>query len=334
MNNFTLEPIFAGSSEPLILVNSDGAIVWSNAAADRLLGAPAAGKPALSVLGQSVGSLLKRLPHYGSTETWVPSPELGPVHQTAVLLEISSDIGEELYLVALKSTAAEGTAVREREQWLGTVAHDLKTPLGAIFSYSDTLLETPIGASMEPSQKALLARIRATAARATELVRNYQHLSQLEMRAVMPSTAAVDLNSVIHEVVLSTWREDTEKPPVLVQCAPVPVWVRAEKLHLERVVTNLFTNALKFSSVDTPVVLRTGSEDGAAWLSVTNQGPIITDDDRKRLFKPFSRLASAKGKPGSGIGLTIVKQIVDGLGGVVTVTSSAQAGTTFTVAFN
>jgi signal transduction histidine kinase len=232
----------------------------------------------------------------------------------------------------LTSTKAEGATLKEKQEWLTSAAHDLKNPLSAIFGYADTLLDTPAGAGMSPDQRMILGRIRGTASRATELVRNYQHLSLLALKGIAQSGTRSDLNGAIHDLLNTTWREDPEHPRVVVNLLSEALPALIDRLHLDRILSNLFSNALKFSPPNSTVTVRSGRDDsGFAWVSFNNSGAPIAEAELATLFTPFNRLSNSRGKPGSGLGLTIVRRIVDGLGGRISVSSSQEEGTTFTV---
>jgi signal transduction histidine kinase len=104
--------------------------------------------------------------------------------------------------------------------------------------------------------------------------------------------------------------------------------------RMRRVIENLLTNAVKYSEAGTPVTISVRQRDGEKMvLSVHNQGPALSLEEQGRIFQPFERTKSAElgGKQGWGIGLTLVKGIVQSHGGDVKVESSPDGGTTFTV---
>ncbi|HEX8819960.1 MAG TPA: ATP-binding protein, partial [Archangium sp.] len=103
--------------------------------------------------------------------------------------------------------------------------------------------------------------------------------------------------------------------------------------RLGQVVQNLVTNALKYSPGDTPVRIETHAENGDVVLSVHNEGAPIPAERLGRIFQPLQRATGDVDKAGRsiGLGLYIVKQVVDAHGGTVWVESTAEAGTTFTM---
>jgi signal transduction histidine kinase len=327
-----LDTLFTAAAEPLVLVKETGRVTWANASFQLAFGTMSQVPTLEAILPRQQAHSLLTTQHYLACEV---EPTQGPLtgqRQTAIALDVSSgSLEERLFLILFASAAAESALVKEKEQWLSTVAHDLKNPLSAIFGYSDTLLDTPLGQGLTAGQREILARIRATAARATELVRNYQHISHIALRGVSQTSTRTDVNSAIHDVLQSTWREDPQHPRVALDLLAESLPAAIDRLYLDRILSNLFSNALKFSPPDSTVTIRTGRTSRGPWISFHNWGAPIPMEEHSKMFAPYSRLSTSKGKPGSGLGLSIVKQIVDGLGGCVHVQSTAQGGTTFTV---
>lgn len=110
-----------------------------------------------------------------------------------------------------------------------------------------------------------------------------------------------------------------------------PMRVRAVSRLLRQVLEHLLCNAHKFSPAGSAVEVRAAREDGLVWLTVRDAGGGLTEAEIERLFEPFYRTAAARVLPGAGLGLTIVKNAVELMGGVVMVESEPGEGTTVTV---
>ncbi len=246
----------------------------------------------------------------------------------------SGDPDSDEQLLAFSFSDSYATSYEEKEELLATVAHDIKNPLGAIFGYADTLLDTALGAGFNAAQRDVVARIRGTAARAVDLVRNYQHLTNLDLRGLPKSSTIVELNETIRSVIDSTWREDPFNPLLAFEPSKEKLRLRIEKVHLERIISNLFSNALKYTPKSERILIHTGVHEkdrSNAILSITNTGVVIDAEDLPHLFERYRRAATSSGTVGSGLGLYIVKLIVDGLGGKVEVRSDKINGTIFEV---
>ena len=142
-----------------------------------------------------------------------------------------------------------------------------------------------------------------------------------------------DLNEIIRTVIDYTWREDRRVPPVVLSLSSGQLLVKSEKIDLERLVSNLFTNALKFSVSNKPITITSGlcSPGDGPYFTVNNFGPVILPSETQQIFERYSRTSSSKGVAGSGLGLYIVRLILDKMGGQIEVTSSNEEGTTFKV---
>lgn len=254
-----------------------------------------------------------------------------------LVVPLSLNTSPRSFLLAFQRNAQEVLPIFAREEFLATVAHDLKNPLGAIFSYADALLDTSLGTGLDDRQRQILTRVRRTALRSIDLVRNYQQLSQLRAGILPVPASPTDLNSVVATVLEYCWRPDVSSPRLHLALSPCPVEVPVERLPLERVISNLFSNALKFTPPDGRITVSTERlEGGGSRLSVSNTGPGIAPEERETIFLRFKRGTAAAGTTGSGLGLYIVKTILDAVGGSITISSlpddTGPSGvTTFTV---
>lgn len=221
----------------------------------------------------------------------------------------------------------------ELEEFLATIAHDLKNPLGAIFGYADTLLDTGLGKDLSKDQRDILMRIRDTAARSIELVVNYQHLVKFGSLTHEGLLGQCDLNDALARVVEYQWREKPDSPDLQVVYSKDTPVVSLERVHVERIFTNLLSNALKFTPSRGTIKIKTYSEDQLAFTEFFNSGSFIPESEYSLLFKRYGRASNAKNISGSGLGLFIVKRILDIAGGTISVQSEPHTGTTFKVGF-
>lgn len=323
----SLNDLLNKSGDPLLFTRLDGGIIWANQAALSLFEISQ---------NQPFPSIFKLLSEPDARRVLgVKSFESVPVKYkqsalTAIVTDVTgAGLDDEAVMIMFKPVSSSSDTA-QKEEWLVTVAHDIKSPLGAIFGYADTLLDTPIGSGLSDVHRHLVTRIRASASRALDLVRNFQHLSAIEIRGVAASSTLIDVNKAVREVLESTWREDSMAPPVNLITGE-PSLARIDRSHLERVLSNLLTNAIKFSPPDAPVTIKTWAEPQRACISFHNGGKSIPESEIRNLFKRYSRLSNSSDKPGTGLGLYIVQKIVTGVGGNVEVESSVKDGTTFTI---
>jgi signal transduction histidine kinase len=229
-------------------------------------------------------------------------------------------------------------ALRVRDEFVASVSHDLKTPLTTIKGHTQLLLRL-IGRELIDQRRLTdaLTAIDATTTRMTSMVAELVDVSRLQTgRPLELTRAPVDLVSLARAAAADHQRT-TEYHQVRVESEVdelVGLW---DAGRLERVLSNLLSNAIRYSPEGGPVTIRLGREDGAdghawAWLSVEDQGLGIPAADLTRVFERFHRGANVAGLiGGAGIGLAGSKQIIEQHGGVITVASIQGEGTTFTL---
>ena len=220
---------------------------------------------------------------------------------------------------------------KRQEEFLAMLAHDLKNPLGALFGYADALIDTSIGDSLNERQREVIGRIRNTAARSLDLVRNFQYLACSTDSIGQAKGANSNLNNIIEVTCQDIWRDNSDRAKLELVLASPPPTVKVERIALERLVANLLTNAQKFTPAQGHVQVKTYEDKTHTFLEVTNTGPIIPAQEIPKLFDRSFRGANSSKVPGSGLGLFIVKSIVDSVGGTIEVSSDETSGTTFKV---
>jgi signal transduction histidine kinase len=229
----------------------------------------------------------------------------------------------------------EGNATKpvlKEHDLLATLAHDLRNPIGAIMGYADALLDTVNQGKVEPGVRALVEKIQAVSARAVELVKNYQMLSLLDHKPAQAPKGSTSLSATVREVVTLYWHPGERDLELKIPDHPLPV--KVSPTHLERIVSNLVNNAFKFTPPGGKIVILCALTAKGTLFSVTNTGSFISEQQIPTLFTKFGRTDSANGVPGTGLGLYIVKAIVDAVGAVIEVQSSPEGGTSFAVYFN
>lgn len=229
-----------------------------------------------------------------------------------------------------KAAEAEAQRRAEFEQHLiGIVSHDLRNPIAAIITSADTLLKRY---GLDERQGRAVSRILSSAERCNRMLRDMLDFTQARLGGGIPVVRKpLDLHAfvrlVLDEVQLA-WPQR-----------------RLERVHggdargewdsdrLAQILTNLVNNALSYSPEESPVRVETLGEGAVVMLSVHNAGPAIPPEQLPRLFEPMKRgeRSGAKAGTGLGLGLFIVKHLVDAHDGTLEVRSAEGLGTTFTV---
>lgn len=220
-------------------------------------------------------------------------------------------------------------ADRERTAFLGTISHELRTPLTAIVGFSRILLDQQSGADATSAD--ILERIARNAGALGTLIDELLDFSRLARTGAVLRSEVVDLGQLATDVVgqlatvLSTHR--------VVIDTPEPVSAMADPAALARVLTNLLTNAGKFSPDGSTVSVLIGRTQDRATIAVRDQGRGVAEHERDRIFEPFYRgvEADASSAPGTGIGLAVVRTLVTEMGGEITVGNATGGGAEFSI---
>jgi signal transduction histidine kinase len=222
---------------------------------------------------------------------------------------------------------------RMKSIFLSMAAHDLRTPLSAIYGYVDLLLEH--ADSLPASrQNDFLEIIRFQSSRLSQLIGNVLDLGLLEEGHLVVRPTACDVNEVIAEVV-TTLRVNMNARQVTVSvdtpAEPLLAWVEPERLL--QILYNVVGNAVKYTHSGGGVRILAAADGDDVRLRIADDGPGMTEAELAHLFSLFYRTEDALESEvqGTGLGLYIVKTLVDAHNGRVEVTSSVAAGTTFTI---
>lgn len=225
---------------------------------------------------------------------------------------------------------------RTKSDFVSAVSHELRTPLASVLGYTE-MLEDGAAGQLAPHQRELVERIDRNGRRLLSLIEDLLLNSRIETGRLELEPVRCDLA----EVVARAWRsvEMVTRDRHLVcklAVTPTPLWVEGDPAALERMVGNLLSNAVKFTPDGGRVTLEAGIEQtraGTVRIVVTDSGIGIPETDHGRVFTRFFRsdAANERAIQGSGLGLSIVRAIVEGHGGSVTVASAPDHGSTFTV---
>jgi signal transduction histidine kinase len=223
---------------------------------------------------------------------------------------------------------------RMKTDFVSAVSHEFLSPLSAI----QALLErVESGKASEPE---MLARyhqvIRQEVHRLTQMVNDLLDFARLEDGKRELAKETVNLNEVAREVVTSFQNLGYQKRLVTdFHDDPDPPVVQADQTAVSQCVQNLVDNALKYSSDDLLITVRTGRNSADAFVEVNDRGPGIPDSEQSKIFEPFYRVGSAgvRRVKGVGFGLSLVKRMVEEQGGRVSLQSEVGRGCTFRLAF-
>lgn len=229
---------------------------------------------------------------------------------------------------------AEISELHEREkfrrEFIGNLAHELKTPIFNIQGYILTLLEG--GLEDEKVNRDFLNRASNGVDRLMKIVEDLDMISKLESGVMELRIARMDLHELLDEIIGSMDLLVRERGVRLRNELASPTWVKADKDRLAQVFTNLLTNAINYGKEGGTCTVRSYPMGEQLVVEVTDDGIGISPEHLPRLFERFYRVGKsrARNEGGSGLGLAIVKHIIDAHGQTIAVKSTEGQGTTFT----
>ncbi len=214
-----------------------------------------------------------------------------------------------------------------KADFVSNVSHELKTPLAIIQSYAK-LLEKE-GLSEELRIK-YAQTICAAAKRLNDLVGNILKLNKLEHQELTPETEAVRLDEMLAEAVLG-FEELIEQKELTLSCELDEATVVSSKSYLEIVWNNLLSNAVKFTEKGGTIGVSVKKSADGAIVTVSDTGCGISPETGARIFDKFYQGDTSHSGEGNGLGLALVKKVIDVLGGEISVSSEVGKGSVFTI---
>ena len=264
----------------------------------------------------------------------IGDPEWTPAEVDAAL-EVGRDLGRAV--LNARAFERERELVRElkalddyKSKLIATLSHELKSPLAAMLANIEFLQET---VELEPGAIDVLGAVDRGAVRLVRVVEDLLLLAKVGDPHLPLLPRAVNLAEVVADVVNLTSIADQRRVEVRVEGEPDQMLAVGDPAELDIMVTNLLTNAIKYSPQDTTVTLKMARSDSWIVLTCEDLGIGISPADRAQLFREFFRSESplVKAQPGTGLGLTIVDRIVTRHLGRIEVDSLLGSGSTFRV---
>ncbi|HEQ71448.1 MAG TPA: HAMP domain-containing histidine kinase [Spirochaetia bacterium] len=217
------------------------------------------------------------------------------------------------------------TEQQARRRWTADLAHDLKTPLSAMKAQFEGLADGVLDATPER-----IGRLRSELERMEELVKSLEELMKLETPELVVKKEAVALGPLFEDLV-ARFGAGAARKKVRLQPAASAETVPADPLLLERALSNLIANAVRHVNEGGLIRLSAERRHDRVLLRVANSGTPIPPDELPRVFDRLYRGEYARTTPGSGLGLTIARQIAELHGGTIGIENDAEKGTTVTI---
>ncbi len=223
----------------------------------------------------------------------------------------------------------------EKNEFLGIAAHDLKNPLIAISSFAD-ILKTDKDLP-EKQQHDFLDEIMNASRHMFAIVKNLLDVNAIEQGNLNTKMESISLKLILREVV-AQYKEAASRKNINIieQHVTEKFNVNADYNLSLQIIQNILSNAIKFSPVNKNIFLTVRSPEDLTMIEVCikDEGPGFTDADKKKMFQKFSRLSARPtgGEHSTGLGLSIVKKLVEMLGGAIRIESEAGKGAEFIIA--
>jgi signal transduction histidine kinase len=219
-----------------------------------------------------------------------------------------------------------------KNRFLGMAAHDLRSPLAIIQGYAAFLKENASG-ELSEKNKMFLNTIYSTTEFMLNLVEDLLDVSRIESGKLELNKESFNLISfAVNIIEINKPIAQNKGIYIEINCHKEDITIYADRHKIEQVFNNLLNNAIKFSYPGKNIYVDITEEQSKAKVSVEDQGKGISKEDQGKIFQPFEQVSNTgtKGEKGTGLGLIIVKRIVEGHGGKIWVDSEPEKGSTFT----
>jgi len=338
-----LDALIAGLPAPVIVLDRDTRVLAFNARAGTLAPALRRGEPAsLALRVPEVVDAIRRVAS-GAGPQRVEFSERVPVDRwyAAHVMPVEIAEGEagppsKFTLLSFDDLTPLRRVEEMRADFVANASHELRTPLASLSGFIETL-QGP--ARDDPAaRERFLAIMKSQAARMARLIDDLLSLSRVELNAHVQPQTPVDLVSIVRQVAdaLQMLARD-RNVTISITSPPEPLMVRGDRDELTRVFENLVENALKYGAsgrkVELTLTRSPGEAGGDAIVTVRDYGPGIAAEHLPRLTERFYRIdvGQSRAEGGTGLGLALVKHILNRHLGRLTIESSLGAGAVFTV---
>lgn len=249
-------------------------------------------------------------------------PSASPLYLKVHISPYTLESEETGYVILFQDISKEKKIEEFKADFISSIAHDIKSFLVPVNGFLNRILKEKYG-HLEGPLREKIAGVQENTSKIYHLVENYLNISRIESGKLELARAAMDIKEVLQDIVQLygsrvSLAETDDLPPVF-----------ADRSYIERVVVNLVVNAMKFSSEDSPVLISARREGEFIVTTVSDKGVGIPADEVLYIFDKYRRGSFGKKEEGSGLGLFIVKSVVEAHGGKIWVESTFGKGSAF-----
>ncbi|MFN8418674.1 MAG: GAF domain-containing protein [Anaerolineae bacterium] len=336
-----MSAIFATTGEELVVLDLDGKIQQVNHAFEQQHGRPAQdliGRLAEDVLGTDLVTLSRLRDDNGVWRGELPLLRGdGSIYQAAVTLSLINNAHSDPtgVIVSLRDLSYRAEVDRAKSQFVASISHELRTPLTNIKLYLHLLEQ-----GNESRRHQYLATLQRESDRLQALIEGLLTISRLDREQIPMNVRPIDANALVRELMedrlsLIRQRSLTAESRLL----GVPLLILVDEDMVAQAITHLLSNAINYTrpggTITVATRLEREGENEIVAISIMDTGIGIEEEERDRVFERFYRGKAAEqtGAAGTGLGMSIVKEVVDRLHGRITVESQPESGSTVTLRF-
>ena len=336
----TTEAIIDSLYDPVLVTDAYGGVTKLNPAAEEIfrpeeqnMGKPVAEIARDSQIAMAIAETLRsQRPVAGEGSTAV-LPRAPDGSERAFRLRTTPMRDEEGRLLGAVTLLEDITRFREidrlKSEFIATASHELRTPLTSVQMGIHLLLESAVG-TLTDAQREVLSICREDCERLEKLMRDLLDLSKIEVGEAAPNLVPISATTLVQAAVAAVQPHVEGRERTLRVDVPAGLpSVLADRLHIERVLSNLMSNAVRHTKRGDEIVVTATLHDGYVAISVADTGSGIPPEYLPRIFEKFVQVPNAP-SGGAGLGLAISKHLVEAHGGRISVRSEVGCGTTFT----
>jgi PAS domain S-box-containing protein len=350
-------------SEGVVLQGMDGSIETCNAAAERILGLtrdqmmgrtsvdprwqaihedgspfPGETHPAMVTLrtGKPLANVVMGVHKPDGGLNWIlinssPVTYPGGAGVQAVVTTFTDISDRKRYEKILEEALQQEKRLSElKSRFVSVTSHEFRTPLAAILATTETLAH--YRDRMDDRQIDMrFDKIRQQVDHMKSILEDVLQIAQIQAGYVQYNPVPVDLDELCSELVAEFRGRSDYHNRIIYTCPNPPVNASLDPRLMRQVISNLMSNALKYSPIEKPIRVELAHDEENITCRVSDEGIGIPLEDQKRLFEPFHRAGNVEAYPGTGLGLNITKEAVRAHGGSIAADSKLGAGTTMTV---
>lgn len=222
----------------------------------------------------------------------------------------------------------------ELKMLMGIVAHDLKAPLNKVLGLTQLL---PLVGLLNEEQSKYVSMVNQVAYDGRQFIENLLDLKAIEEQKRHLKTGPLEIMDWLRRSVVGYEQTANKKNiQINIQANVTETWISVDQSAFGQIVDNLVSNAIKFSSFDKNIVIQVEAGYSLVSIAIIDEGPGISEEDQQKMFKKFQCLSArpTAGEHSSGLGLSIVKMLIEQMGGEIHLKSLPGQGSAFTVYFH